>query len=65
MRVRLLILGGILLAVVAVGVGGILSAINRATDSRSGPVHRFPVPAGEIFLTDDRAAAIGREVMNR
>ena len=49
----------------AVGVGGLLLAINHAIDSRSGPIHRFSLPAGETFLTDDRAAAIGREVMNR
>ena len=62
---RLVIIASICLTLVLVGVGGILLAINRAVDSRSGPVHRFAVPAGETFLTDDRAAAIGREVMNR
>ena len=65
MRRRLVIIASICLTLIVVGVGGILLAINRAIDSRSGPVHRFAVPAGETFLTDDRAAAIGREVMNR
>ena len=65
MRRRLLIIASAGLALVVVGVGGIFFAINRAIDSRSGPVHRFPVSAGETFLTDDRAATIGREVMNR
>ena len=65
MRRRPLIIAGVLVALVGVGVGGLLFAICRAVDSRSGPVHRFPLPAGETFLTDDRAAAIGREVMNR
>jgi hypothetical protein len=65
MRRRLLIIASAGLALIVVGVGGILFAINRAIDSRSGPVHRFLVPAGEAFLTDDRAATIGREVMNR
>jgi hypothetical protein len=65
MRRRLVIITSISLALIVVGVGGILFAINRAIDSRSGPVHRFPVAAGETFLTDDRAATIGREVMKR
>jgi hypothetical protein len=65
MRRRPLIIATICLTLIVVGVGGILFAINRAIDSRSGPVHRFSVPAGETFLTDDRAATIGREVMNR
>jgi hypothetical protein len=65
MRRRLLILASIVLTVVVVGVGGILFAINRAIDARSGPVHHFPVPAGETVLTDARAATIGRDLMNR
>jgi hypothetical protein len=65
MRRRLLIIASICLTLIVVGLGGILLAINRAIDSRSGPVHHFPLPAGEAFLTDDRAAAIAREVMNR
>ena len=65
MRRRLLVIATTLLALVVIGVGGILFAIKHAIDARSGPVHRFPAPAGETFLTDDRAAAIGREVMNR
>ena len=65
MRRRLLIIATTLLALVVIGVGGILFAIKHAIDARNGPVHRFRAPAGETFLTDDRAAAIGREVMNR
>jgi hypothetical protein len=65
MRRRLLTIASTCLVLILVGVGGILFAIKRAVDSRSGPVHRFPVPAGETFLTDHRAVAVGREVMNR
>ena len=62
---RLLKITSVVVALAA-GVGGILFAIGYAiSESRRGPVHRFPLPAGETFLTDDRAAAIGREVMNR
>src|SRR5678815_4254583 len=65
MRRRLLIIASMFLTLVIIGVGGALFAINRAIESRNGPIHRFPFPARETFLTDDRAAAIGREVMNR
>ena len=65
MRRRLLIIASVFLILVAIGIGGALFAINRAVESRNGPIHRFPFPAEETFLTDDRAAAIGREVMNR
>jgi hypothetical protein len=65
MRRRVFIIAGVVLALVGAGVGGILLAIDHAINSRSGPVHRFPIEAGETFLADDRAAAIGREVMNR
>ena len=68
-RRRRLIATSVALALIVIAAVGIVLAINRAVDrvidSRSGPVHHFPIPAGETFLTDDRAAAIGREVMNR
>ncbi len=62
---RFPIIASIVLALIVVGVGGIYFAISRAVESRSGPIHRFAIPSGETFLTDDRAAVIGREVMNR
>ena len=65
MQRRLLTTASILLALIAIGVVGIVFALNQTIESGSGPVHRFPLLEGETFLTDERAAAIGREVMNR
>jgi len=63
MQRRLLIVTGIILTLIVVGIAGVLLAVNHAIDARSGPIHHFAVPAGETFLTDERAAAIGRDVM--
>jgi hypothetical protein len=65
LRRRFLAIATVVLALIVIGVGATFFAINRAIESGSAPVHRFPVSAGESFLTDDRAAAIAREVMNR
>jgi hypothetical protein len=62
---RALILGGAGLVLLVLGVIGLRYMVHHAVDSALGPVHRFPVPEGETFLTDDRAAAVAREVMNR
>jgi hypothetical protein len=65
MRRKVVTIAGVVLALVIIGAGATLVAVQRAVESRTSPVHRFPLPAGETFLTDDRAASIGREVMNR
>jgi hypothetical protein len=62
---RRLIIASIFLGVIVAGVAGILFAINRTIESRNGPVYHFTVPKEETFLTDDRAASVAREVMNR
>ena len=62
---RRITIASIVIALVVASVGGILLRINRAIESLSGPIYHFPVPAGESFLTDDRAAVVAREVMNR
>jgi len=64
MRHRITI-ASIVLTLIVASVGGILLRIHRAIESLSGPVHHFSVPASESFLTDERAAAVAREVMNR
>jgi hypothetical protein len=65
LRRRFLAIATVVLALIVIGVGATFFAINRAIESGSAPVHRFPVSSGESFLTNDRAAAIAREVMNR
>ncbi len=65
MRRRVFIIAGTLMAIAVLTVGGMLYAIHRAENARLGPVHRFPVLAGESFLSDERAVEIAREVMKR
>jgi hypothetical protein len=65
MRRRVIIIAGTLMALAVLAVGGMLYAINRGMNARLGPVHRFAAPAGESFLTDERAVVIAREVMKR
>ena len=65
MRRRLITTACALMALVLLAVSGMLYALNRATNARLGPIHRFAAPAGEQFLTDDRAVVIAREVMRR
>jgi hypothetical protein len=65
MRRRVIIIAGIVLALAALSVGGMLYAINRGMNARLGPVHRYSAAAGEQFLTEEHAVVIAREVMNR
>jgi hypothetical protein len=67
---RRLIIAIAVLTPIVVGIGGsVFLAIDRAADraieSRSGPVHRFPLAAGRASLTDQDAARLARDVMNR
>jgi hypothetical protein len=58
-RRPLLIIASVFLALIVVGVGGMffaINAINRAIESRNGPVHRFQIAATQAFLTDEEAA---------
>jgi hypothetical protein len=58
-----------IVTLVAIGIGSVFFALNRAANreisSRSGPVHRFPAADKDPVLTDEYAARIAREVMNR
>ena len=65
MRRRLITIACALMALAVLAVGGMLYALNRGTNARLGPIHRFAAPAEEQFLTDDRAVVIAREVMKR
>jgi hypothetical protein len=61
---RQLFIACIALALIVACLGGFLYVNKCAIERRNGPIHRFPVPSSETFLTDDRAAMVGREVMN-
>ena len=61
----------VFMLVLSLGIGGAAYAISRAVtlsralDSRSGPVHRFPLPAGRATLVNEEASRLAREVMHR
>ena|SRR5688500_7615758 len=57
------------LTLIGVGIATVIFGMNlvadRMIESRSGPVHRFPLPADRAILTDEDAARLAREVMTR